>query len=161
MKKFILIFFIPIFLFAHKVNLFLDYENGNLFINSYFANSKGCIKCKFEIKDRDGKFVFSDVLDENGEYNYKTDIKELYITVDAGNGHLVSKNAKEEKLKKEETKETNNSDELNELLEENRNLKNHIKVLEEKLNYFEIFKVIFALFLIVLIFAILKKVKKS
>ena len=57
MKKFLLISIIPIFLFAHKINLFLDYENGNLFINSYFANAKGCINCKFEIKDKDGNLI--------------------------------------------------------------------------------------------------------
>jgi len=62
MKKFLLISIIPIFLFAHKINLFLDYENGNLFINSYFANAKGCINCKFEIKDKDGNLIFSDIL---------------------------------------------------------------------------------------------------
>ncbi len=145
--------------YPHKINLFLDYENGNLFINSYFANAKGCIKCKFEIKDKTGNTIFSDVLDENGEYNYKTDIKELSVTVDAGSGHIVSKDIKEEETKNEDPKTVNNSDELNKLLEENSHLKNHIKVLEEQLNYFEVFKVIFGLVLIALIFLFLKRVK--
>lgn len=49
---------------------------------------------------------------------------------------------------------------MNKLQEENRQLKNHIKVLEEQLNYFEIFKVIFGLILIALIFIFLKRVKR-
>lgn len=159
MRKILLIFVIPLFLFAHKINLFLDYENGNLFINSYFANAKGCIKCKFEIKDKTGNIIFSDVLDENGEKTYKTDIKELSVTVDAGSGHIVSKDIKEEETKTEERETLNNSDELNKLLEENSHLKNHIKVLEEQLNYFEVFKVIFGLVLIALIFLFLKRVR--
>ncbi|AGR77248.1 hypothetical protein [Aliarcobacter butzleri] len=158
MKKFLLISIIPIFLFAHKINLFLDYENGNLFINSYFANAKGCINCKFEIKDKDGNLIFSDVLNENGEYNYKTNIEELTVVVDAGAGHIVSKEVKE--TIKDEKVEVNSNDEMNKLQEENRQLKNHIKVLEEQLNYFEIFKVIFGLILIALIFIFLKRVKR-
>ena len=49
--------------------------------------------------------------------------------------------------------------EIYKLLEENRVLKNQINVLEEQLNYFEIFKIVFGLLLIVLIFIILKRVK--
>lgn len=114
MKKVLFIFCIPIFLFAHKINLFLDYENGNLFISSYFANAKGCINCKFEVKDKDGNLIFTNNLDENGEYNYKTDIQNLSVTVDGGAGHIVSKNI-EESFNKEETIKTNDSDEVNKL----------------------------------------------
>ncbi|MFY9094805.1 hypothetical protein PZR46_11495, partial [Aliarcobacter butzleri] len=101
---------------------------------------------------------FSDVLNENGEYNYKTNIEELTVVVDAGAGHIVSKEVKE--TIKDEKVEVNSNDEMNKLQEENRQLKNHIKVLEEQLNYFEIFKVIFGLILIALIFIFLKRVKR-
>ena len=159
--RFFLILVLPIFLFAHKVNLFLDLKDDNLYINSYFANAKPCMNCKFKIESNE-KVVFEDILDEKGEYNYKTSLNDLKVIVDAGSGHNVSKKIKIQEQKNEEkivqTEKIDKEIEL--LLEENRVLKNQINVLEEQLNYFEIFKIVFGLFLIVLIFIILKRVKR-
>ena len=159
--RFFLILVLPIFLFAHKVNLFLDLKDNNLYINSYFANAKPCMNCKFKIESNE-KLVFEDILDEKGEYNYKTSLNDLKVIVDAGSGHNVSKKIKLQEQKNEEkivqTEKITKEIEL--LLEENRVLKNQINVLEEQLNYFEIFKIVFGLFLIVLIFIVLKRVKR-
>ena len=159
--RFFLILVLPIFLFAHKVNLFLDLKDDNLYINSYFANAKPCVNCKFKIESNE-KVVFEDILDEKGEYNYKTSLNDLKVIVDAGSGHNVSKKIKLQEQKNEEkivqTEKITKEIEL--LLEENRVLKNQINVLEEQLNYFEIFKIVFGLFLIVLIFIVLKRVKR-
>lgn len=159
--RFFLILVLPIFLFAHKVNLFLDLKDNNLYINSYFANAKPCMNCKFKIESNE-KVVFEDILDEKGEYNYKTSLNDLKVIVDAGSGHNVSKKIKLQEQKNEEkivqTEKITKEIEL--LLEENRVLKNQINVLEEQLNYFEIFKIVFGLLLIVLIFIILKRVKR-
>ncbi|QNM88586.1 hypothetical protein [Aliarcobacter cryaerophilus] len=158
--RFFLILVLPIFLFAHKVNLFLDLKDDNLYINSYFANAKPCMNCKFKIESNE-KVVFEDILDEKGEYNYKTSLNDLKVIVDAGSGHNVSKKIKLQEQKNEEkivqTEKITKEIEL--LLEENRVLKNQIDVLEEQLNYFEIFKIVFGLLLIVLIFVVLKRVK--
>lgn len=156
-----LILVLPIFLFAHKVNLFLDLKDNNLYINSYFANAKPCMNCKFKIESNE-KVVFEDILDEKGEYNYKTSVNDLKVIIDAGSGHTVSKKIKLQEQKNEEKIiQTEKIDkELERLLEENRVLKNQINVLEEQLNYFEIFKIIFGLVLIVLIFIIIKRVKR-
>lgn len=156
-----LILVLPIFLFAHKVNLFLDLKDNNLYINSYFANAKPCKSCKFKIESNE-KVVFEDILDEKGEYNYKTSVNDLKVIIDAGSGHTVSKKIKLQEQKNEEKIiQTEKIDkELERLLEENRVLKNQINVLEEQLNYFEIFKIIFGLVLIVLIFIIIKRVKR-
>ena len=158
--RFFLILVLPIFLFAHKVNLFLDLKDDNLYINSYFANAKPCMNCKFKIESNE-KVVFEDILDEKGEYNYKTSLNDLKVIVDAGSGHTVSKKIKLQEQKNEEkTVQAEKIDkEIELLLEENRVLKNQINVLEEQLNYFEIFKIVFGLLLIVLIFIILKRVK--
>ena len=158
--RFFLILILPIFLFAHKVNLFLDLKDDNLYINSYFANAKPCMNCKFKIESNE-KVVFEDILDEKGEYNYKTSLNDLKVIVDAGSGHNVSKKIKLQEQKNEEkTVQAEKIDkEIELLLEENRVLKNQINVLEEQLNYFEIFKIVFGLLLIVLIFIILKRVK--
>ena len=159
--RFFLILVLPIFLFAHKVNLFLDLKDDNLYINSYFANAKPCMNCKFKIESNE-KVVFEDILDEKGEYNYKTSLNDLKVIVDAGSGHTVSKKIKLQEQKNEEKiVQTEKIDkDIERLLEENRVLKNQINVLEEQLNYFEIFKIVFGLFLIVLIFIILKRVKR-
>ena len=159
--RFFLILVLPIFLFAHKVNLFLDLKDDNLYINSYFANAKPCMNCKFKIESNE-KVVFEDILDEKGEYNYKTSLNDLKVIVDAGSGHTVSKKIKLQEQKNEEkTAQKEKIDkEIERLIEENRVLKNQINVLEEQLNYFEIFKIVFGLFLIVLIFIILKRVKR-
>ena len=159
--RFFLILILPIFLFAHKVNLFLDLKDDNLYINSYFANAKPCMNCKFKIESNE-KVVFEDILDEKGEYNYKTSLNDLKVIVDAGNGHNVSKKIKLQEQKNEEkiVQAEKITKEIELLLEENRVLKNQINVLEEQLNYFEIFKIVFGLLLIVLIFIILKRVKR-
>ncbi len=159
--RFFLILVLPIFLFAHKVNLFLDLKDDNLYINSYFANAKPCMNCKFKIESNE-KVVFEDILDEKGEYNYKTSLNDLKVIVDAGSGHTVSKKIKLQEQKNEEkTVQAEKIDkEIELLLEENRVLKNQINVLEEQLNYFEIFKIVFGLLLIVLIFIVLKRVKR-
>ena len=158
--RFFLILVLPIFLFAHKVNLFLDLKDDNLYINSYFANAKPCMNCKFKIESNE-KVVFEDILDEKGEYNYKTSLSDLKVIVDAGSGHNVSKKIKLQEQKNEEktVQAEKITKEIELLLEENRVLKNQINVLEEQLNYFEIFKIVFGLLLIVLIFIILKRVK--
>lgn len=91
--RFFLILVLPIFLFAHKVNLFLDLKDDNLYINSYFANAKPCMNCKFKIESNE-KVVFEDILDEKGEYNYKTSLNDLKVIVDAGSGHTVMKKIK-------------------------------------------------------------------
>ena len=158
--RFFLILVLPIFLFAHKVNLFLDLKDNNLYINSYFANAKPCMNCKFKIESNE-KVVFEDILDEKGEYNYKTSLNDLKVIVDAGSGHNVSKKIKllEQKNEEKRVQEEKITKEIELLLEENRVLKNQINVLEEQLNYFEIFKIVFGLLLIVLIFIILKRVK--
>ncbi len=150
--RFFLILCLPILLFAHKINLFLDLKDENLYINSYFANAKPCINCKFQIESNN-KLLFEDILDKNGEYNYKTSLKELKVIVDAQAGHIVSKEIKNSnENEKQELKD-------NSLLEENRALKHNIEVLEEQLNYFELFKIVFGLLLIVLIFIFIKRVK--
>lgn len=158
--RFFLILVLPIFLFAHKVNLFLDLKDDNLYINSYFANAKPCVNCKFKIESNE-KVVFEDILDEKGEYNYKTSLNDLKVIVDAGSGHNISKKIKLQEQKNEEkiVQTEKITKEIDLLLEENRVLKNQINVLEEQLNYFEIFKIVFGLLLIVLIFVVLKRVK--
>ncbi|MBL3521003.1 hypothetical protein H0A43_10980 [Arcobacter lanthieri] len=158
LRFFILLF--PIILFAHKINLFLDLQDDNLYINSYFANAKPCINCQFKIEDNQNNIIFNGTLDRQGEYNFKTDIKELKVIIDAGAGHIVSKEIKDDNTTRNSLLSNNDVNfEINILKEENTALKHKIIVLEEQLNYFEIFKVIFGLLLIFLIFLFVKRIK--
>jgi len=155
----LLILFLPLFLFAHKVNLLLDFEEDNLYINSYFANAKPCINCKFKI-EADNILVFEGNLDNKGEYKYKTDLKDIKVTIDAGAGHIVSKNITRDKNIEHSIKNSSNTTEFNKLQEENLALKHEIKLLKEQLDYFEIFKIFFGLLLIAIIFFFIKRIKK-
>ena len=95
------------------------------------------MNCKFKIESNE-KVVFEDILDEKGEYNYKTSLNDLKVIVDAGSGHNVSKKIKLQEQKNEEkivqTEKITKEIEL--LLEENRVLKNQINVLEASINPF-------------------------
>ncbi|MDX4048755.1 hypothetical protein Q6A75_07390 [Aliarcobacter skirrowii] len=157
--RFFLILFLPIFLFAHKVNLFLDLKDDNLYINSYFGNAKPCKNCKFKIETKDS-LVLEDRLNDNGEYIYKGSNEYFKVTVDAGSSHIVTKEIESLKIKNENIIEEKIEDKkLKDLIEENIFLKNRIEVLETQLNYFEIFKIAFGLILIAFIFLIIKRVK--
>ncbi|OCL88179.1 hypothetical protein [Arcobacter porcinus] len=154
-----LILVLPIFLFAHKINMYLDIKDDSLYINSYFANAKPCKNCKFKIETKD-RLVLEDRLNDNGEYIYKGSNEYFKVTVDAGSSHIVTKEIESLKIKNENIIEEKIEDKkLKDLIEENSLLKNKIEVLEEQLNYFEIFKIIFGLILISLIFLIIKRVK--
>ncbi|MDX4071105.1 hypothetical protein Q6A88_05270 [Aliarcobacter skirrowii] len=157
--RFFLILFLPIFLFAHKINMYLDIKDDSLYINSYFANAKPCKNCKFKIETKDG-LVLEDRLNDNGEYIYKGSNEYFKVTVDAGSSHIVTKEIESLKIKNENIIEEKIEDKkLKDLIEENSLLKNKIEVLEEQLNYFEIFKIVFGLILIAFIFLIIKRVK--
>ncbi|TLS73310.1 hypothetical protein FE246_02145 [Aliarcobacter thereius] len=154
-----LILVLPIFLFAHKINMYLDIKDDSLYINSYFANAKPCKNCKFKIETKD-RLVLEDRLNDNGEYIYKGSNEYFKVTVDAGSSHIVTKEIESLKIKNENIIEEEIEDKkLKDLIEENSLLKNKIEVLEEQLNYFEIFKIVFGLILISLIFLIINRVK--
>ncbi len=86
----------PLFLFAHKVNLFGYYENKILHLESFFANSNACIECEFKIYQNE-KEVFKDKLNGDGKFEKELNLSEPFeVVVDAGVGHqarvLISKN---------------------------------------------------------------------
>lgn len=160
MRKYVLLILLPFFLYAHKINLFTEYSNNNLYISSYFANGKGCTNCILKIKDENNILLLEDKLNSQGEYNYKTSQMNLKITIDAGSGHITSKDIFSQEIKKTVVLEDDNKNqEIVSLLEKNKALENKIKLLEEKLDYMEIFKVIIGLLLIFLIFLFLKRIK--
>jgi len=151
----LLLIFITSFSFAHKLNVFAEFENNKLFLSAYFANGNACQNCKLEIK-KENKTLVSSSTDTKGEYEVMVNEKEVLLSVDAGSGHIVLKTIKQENI-------TSNSlvnEQIEKLQEENRKLKQQVKLLEDKLAQMDIFKTILALFVIIGIFAFLKRIKK-
>lgn len=132
---FLLTVFINI-LFAHKVNLFITNENNKVNIYSYFANGKPCVECKLIVKNS-SNIILEDSLNSEGKYSFLTKNKSLELIVDAGSGHIAKKDFS---LKDVNTTNINN------------------KIEDEKNS--EFLKIILSLFLIFIIFFILKRFKK-
>ena len=143
------------FSFSHKLNVFTEFEDNKLFVSAYFANGNACQNCKVEIKKND-KLLISSTTNTKGEFEETLKEKEILLSVDAGSGHQVSKIVVQEYS----VNTSLENEELVKLQEENKKLKQQVKLLEEKLEQMDIFKTIFALLVIVGIFAFLKRIKK-
>lgn len=154
-KMILLIGVFASFSFSHKLNVFTDFENDKLFVSAYFANGNACQNCKLEIK-KESTLLLSSITNEKGEFESDINESVINVSVDAGSGHLVTKIVEQEKS----TKVYFVNKQLEKLQEENKKLKQEVKVLKEKLEQMDIFKTIFALFVIIGIFAFLKRVKK-
>lgn len=142
MRIFLLLSLIVISLYAHKLNLFLEYENNNeqLYIYSYFASGTPCMNCEIKLMDENKKIIKKLQTNKEGEYYLKDFSGIKYVEVEALGGHAATLSIDEiidEKMNKEE-------------------IKSEVKK-EEKFSYFES---IIALILVLAIFASLKKVKK-
>ena len=143
-------------------NMYGDYiieEGDYLFTLQNVINKKFIIQKGSSLKWNGSPY--DGTADITAIYPVKTSLNDLKVIVDAGSGHTVSKKIKIQEQKNEEktVQAEKITKEIKLLLEENRVLKNQINVLEEQLNYFEIFKIVFGLLLIILIFIILKRVK--
>ena len=137
MRYFLLLALFISFSFAHKINLFVTNEENGVNIYSYFANGNPCINCKLLIKNGEN-IVLEDKLDANGKYLYSSKYKNIQVTIDASGGHIAKQDIELENIK-------------------NESLQTHLK--EEKEN--EYIKILISLFLIVLIFYVLKMLKRK
>lgn len=76
-------------LFAHKLNIFANEENGTLFIKSYFTKSSPCMQCDVKIS-QNNKPIMNAKTDDEGKIEYKLLDKSsnIDIEISAGAGHL-------------------------------------------------------------------------
>ena len=137
MRYFLLLALFISFSFAHKINLFVTNEENGVNIYSYFASGKPCINCKLLIKNGEN-IILEDKLDANGKYLYSSKYKDIQVTIDASGGHIAKQDIVVENIK-------------------NESLQTHLK--EEKEN--EYIKILISLFLIVVIFYVLKIIKRK
>jgi nickel transport protein len=123
-------------LYAHKLNLFLEYEKNKLYIYSYFASGNACINCKIRLMDKDKNVIKELKTNRDGEYYLDNFSGISYVEVEALGGHAATEALTEisdEKMTKDEVKN------------------------EGEFSYLES---IIALCLVILIFIGLKKIKK-
>ena len=137
MRYFLLLALFISFSFAHKINLFVTNEENGVNIYSYFASGNPCINCKLIIKNGEN-IILEDKLDVNGKYLYSSKYKDIQVTIDASGGHIAKQDIVVENIK-------------------NESLQTHLK--EEKEN--EYIKILISLFLIVVIFYVLKIIKRK
>lgn len=156
--KIVLSFFIfASFAFSHKLNLFLTQEDNRVYASAYFATGSFCKNCEIRVKNKEGEILQSGKTNREGEFIITKLASWIYVEVKTPEGHAAKSelSINEIRNKKEE-----NTKELNELKKEIERLKSQNKLLQEKVDQNEIFKMIFALFIIAGIFFILKRIKK-
>lgn len=149
---------LSISLFAHRVNLFTDYDGKSLYISSYFANGDPCVNCDVKIFSQE-KLLKQSRTNKQGELNIYLDKQTIRVELDASMGHKVIKNIKL-KAKKSEKTDDLTSEKIEKLEEENRKLKQKIKSLQEQVSLMNLVKILFSLIVIVGIFLFLKRVKQ-
>lgn len=159
MKIILTILLFANFLFAHKLNLFLNQEDNKVYVSSYFASGSFCKNCDISVKDEKGNLLQDGKTDLNGEFVISNLSNEIFVEVKTAEGHGATSSLKIEKVE-EDLKKSVNSKELEVLKEENGRLKSEIKALKAKESQNELIKMIFALLVIVGIFFILKRIKK-
>lgn len=87
--KIILVLLLPLSIFAHKLVVSAAYEDGELFVESFFSNAKPCVECGFSIEHK-GKEIFEAKLDKGGTFEQNVDLQTPFIlNVDGGIGHLA------------------------------------------------------------------------
>jgi hypothetical protein len=128
------------FAYAHKINLFITQEESLVQVHAYFANASPCKGCKLLVKSNQNT-LFEAQLNEEGKYQFTNeDAKELDVIVDASSGHIVQK-----KVQRDET------------------LTQHAKSVDEhihKQHNNELYKIVLGIFVIVLLFYGIKKLKQ-
>jgi nickel transport protein len=165
MKYLLFMVFLGNFVFAHKLNVFLYQENDRIFLSAYFASGSVCKECKVFIEDENNKLLQEGFTNKKGEFIITKFTSYINARVDAGSGHMVEQSLH---LNKKVTapvvpvnKETNASSlRLEELKKENARLKSELALLQEKSNFSDVVRMIVALLIVVLIFGLLKRIKR-
>ena len=85
--KILLIFFTPIIMLAHSLSVTASYEDGELFIESFFGDGTPCKECSFDVK-KDEKELFKSVLDNEGVFEDSIELTPPFdVHIDGGMGH--------------------------------------------------------------------------
>lgn len=90
MKTLLLLCLLFFSLFAHRLNVFTDVSNGELYVESYFSGGTPCKQCSVTLRGENGKILLSTQLNAEGTLTQKLDVDENFsVEVDAGLGHVA------------------------------------------------------------------------
>lgn len=85
--KILLAFFTPLIMLAHSLSVTASYDEGELFIESFFGDGTPCKDCKFDVK-KDEKELFKSTLDSEGVFEDSVELKPPFnVHIDGGMGH--------------------------------------------------------------------------
>jgi len=85
--KFLILFLLPIFIYAHSLSVTSSYESEELFIESFYGNGNPCKGCSFGVK-KENQEVFKGTLDNEGVFEQVVKIKAPFtVHIDGGMGH--------------------------------------------------------------------------
>lgn len=87
--RYLLLFLIPVFLFAHALKVFTSIEDNTLKIKSYFTASSPCKQCKVTIETKDKKYLEYKTSNK-GEAFIPLELQPISILVVASLGHQKS-----------------------------------------------------------------------
>ncbi len=73
---------------AHKLNMFAYAEDGEIYVEAYFADGKRAKNSVIEVYDQQDQLLYSNTTNEEGAHQFTTPKKiELRIVINAGMGH--------------------------------------------------------------------------
>lgn len=83
----LIIFLLPIFIYAHSLSVTSSYENNELFIESFFGDGNPCKGCNFVVK-KDEKELYKGSLDNEGVFEDEVKLETPFdVHVNGGMGH--------------------------------------------------------------------------
>ncbi len=85
--KIVILFLLPLFIYAHSLSVTASYEDGELFIESFYGDGNPCKGCKFRVKEGN-KEVFKENLDVEGVFEQAVKLKTPFnVHINGGMGH--------------------------------------------------------------------------
>ena len=115
--RFLILLIVPVFMFAHSISVTSSYEDGELFIESFFGDGTPCSRCEFTILN-EKKEVYRDKLLDDGSFEEKVKLQTPFdVHIDGGMGHWADVNIEGDEISpppKSITNENNNVTNINE-----------------------------------------------
>lgn len=88
----LIILLIPFYLYAHRVNLFVDQIGNHLEITGFFPDGSPCKGCEVEVWDKEGKVLQATKTDDLGKAILSIlKVADLKVILKAGEGHQAEK----------------------------------------------------------------------
>ncbi len=85
--KILILFLAPLFMFAHSLSVTSSYEDGELFIESFYGDGNPCRECTFTVTNGETE-VYKNKLDNDGVFEKPVELKTPFsVHIDGGMGH--------------------------------------------------------------------------